>query len=49
MLVKVHRIKYHDGPFSVSRIHAGGRTDGQGDTNWTIFATLVANGPASDA
>jgi len=26
-----------------------GRADGQGETNWTIFATLVANAPASDA
>lgn len=27
MLVKLHRIKYHDGPFSVSRIHADGQKD----------------------
>jgi len=27
MLVKLHRIKYHDEPFSVSRIHADGQTD----------------------
>jgi hypothetical protein len=27
MLVKLHRIKYHDGSFSVSRIHADGQTD----------------------